>query len=128
MTAFRAIHDDKTIGMLLWYVQGNVASYHLGACSERGYELNASFALFSHAIDYFAQSGLRWLHLGAGAGATSSVAPGLLRFKAGWASGVRTAYLCGKVFDQRKYNKLVKAKRSITATEYFPAYRAGELG
>lgn len=126
--AFRAIRDGITAGMLLWYVQGDVAYYHLGAYSGHGYEQNASFALFSYAIDYFAQSGQRWLHLGAGAGASPSGASGLVRFKAGWATGRRTAYFCGRIFDQKKYDELVKAKGSFPATLYFPAYRAGELG
>lgn len=126
ITAFRAIQDGSTTGMLLWYVQDDVAYYHLGAYSPRGYELRASFALFSHAIDYFAQRGLRWLNLGAGVGADSGRESGLSRFKEGWATGVRTAYLCGRIFDREKYNKLVKAKH-IPPTSYFPAYRVGEF-
>lgn len=125
--AFRAIRDGVTAGMLLWYVQGDVAYYHLGAYSELGYELNASFALFSHALDYFAQSGLRWLHLGAGAGVVPGGASGLTRFKAGWATGSRMAYFCGRIFDQEKYDELVKATTGTPPTLYFPAYRAGEF-
>ena len=124
---FRAIREGTTAGMLLWYVQGDVAYYHLGAYSGLGYELNASFALFSQAIDYFAQSGLRWLHLGAGAGAVPGGGSGLVRFKAGWATGRRLAYFCGRVFDQKKYDEVVMARRSIRTTAYFPAYRADEL-
>ena len=28
---FRAVHNEETVGLLLWYVQGEVAYYHLGA-------------------------------------------------------------------------------------------------
>jgi hypothetical protein len=127
VAAFRAVgREGATEGMLLWYVQGGVAYYHLGAYSERGYELRASFALFQHAIERFALRGLRWLNLGAGAGAASGAESGLSRFKQGWATGTRTAYFCGRVLDQKKYQEIVRA-RNVPATKYFPAYRLGEF-
>lgn len=122
--AFRAVRDGITAGMLLWYLQGDVACYHLGAYSELGYQLNASFALFSHAIGHFAQSGLRWLHLGSGAGAGSDAESGLLRFKEGWATGQRMAYFCGRIFDQDRYREIVRATNAADETTFFPAYRA----
>lgn len=126
MVAFRAVHNDTAAGMLLWYAQGNRAYYHLGAYSPRGYELRASFALFAYSINYFAQHGFAWLNLGAGAGAGISGASGLGRFKQGWSTGVRTAYFCGRIFDQDKYQEIVKA-RNVASTKYFPAYRVGEF-
>jgi hypothetical protein len=125
--AFRASRAGITEGMVLWYIHGNVASYHLGAYSEPGYELNVSFGLFSHALEHFAQSGLSWLHLGAGAGAVSSAESGLLRFKAGWATGRRMAYFCGRIFDQDRYREIVRAANATQETTYFPAYRASEF-
>jgi Acetyltransferase (GNAT) domain len=127
LVAFRAAVDDTTVGMLLWYVQGNVAYYHLGAYSARGYDLRVSFALFSYSMEYFARHGCEWLSLGAGAGLGANGESGLSRFKQGWSSGVRPAYLCGRIFDQQKYKELSKAARAPT-TGYFPAYRAGEFG
>lgn len=123
---FRAVVDNETVGMMLWYRQGDLAYYHLGAYSERGYEVRASFALFQHAIEEFARRGLRWLNLGAGAGAESGGSSGLSRFKEGWSTGTRTAYFCGRIFNREKYNQIVKAK-NIPATNYFPAYRLGEF-
>lgn len=125
IVAFRAVCEDTIVGMLLWYVQGNVGYYHLGASSDLGYELRASFGLFWFAVDYFAANGLRWLSLGAGAGVRGST-DGLIRFKRGWSTGTRTVYFCGRIFDQNKYLKIVKAK-NIPETEYFPAYRLGEF-
>jgi hypothetical protein len=126
MVAFRAAQEDATVGMLLWYVQANRAYYHLGAFSARGYELRASFALFSYSIEYFARQGFEWLNLGAGAGAGTSAESGLNRFKQGWSTGVRTAYLCGRIFDQKKYREIVSEK-NVPPTDYFPAYRTGEF-
>jgi hypothetical protein len=124
---FRAVYEERTVGMLLWYIQGEVAYYHLGASNDLGYDLQASFALFWSAIEYFAANRLRWLNLGAGAGVNSSGADGLSRFKREWSTGTRTAYFCGRIFDHAKYSEIVKAK-GISATDYFPAYRKGEFG
>lgn len=126
LVMFRAVSDDKTLGMLLWYVHGDVAYYHLGSTSPRGLELHASFALFSFALKYFADNGLRWLELGAGAGIGGDGTDGLTRFKRGWSTGTRTAYFCGRIFDPERYAQIVKAK-GMTTTDYFPAYRKGEF-
>jgi hypothetical protein len=126
IVAFRAVYEDTTVGMLLWYQQGDVGYYHLGAYSPLGYELWASFALFWSAIEYFAANGLRWLNLGAGAGVNSDAKDGLTIFKRGWSTGTRTAYFCGRIFDHARHSEIMKAK-DISTTDYFPAYRKGEF-
>jgi len=126
LVAFRAEHDGATVGMLLWYVQGKVGYYHLGAYNQKGYALKASFGLFWRAIDYFAAKGLRWLNLGAGVGAETATDSGLSRFKRGWATGNRTAYFCGRIFDRATYSEIARTS-GCTVTDYFPAYRQGEF-
>ncbi len=126
ITAFRAIYKGNTVGMLLWYIEGEVGYYHLGAYSDLGYHLYASFGLFWFAIQYFSTMGLKWLLLGAGAGIKSYAEDGLTRFKKGWATGSRTAYLCGRIFDQEKYHEISK-KGGIAYSDYFPAYRKDEF-
>jgi GNAT acetyltransferase-like protein len=125
IVAFRAVEHARTLGMLLWYEQDNRAYYHLGAYSDRGYEVGASFALFDYSLRYFCSRQFKWLNLGAGAGASDSNS-GLTRFKRGWSNGVRTAYFCGRIFSRDKYQQLVEATRT-GATGYFPAYRFGEF-
>ena len=122
----RAIRDAATIGILLWYTQGERAYYHLGAYSPLGYDLKASFALFSFSLEYFAKQETNWLNLGAGAGAIAGTKSGLSRFKQGWSTGTKTAYFCGRVFAPGKYRELVSAGK-VSGTNYFPAYRAGEF-
>ena len=112
LVMFRAMHEDEVVGMVLWFVQGDVGYYHLGASSEKGYKLKASFALFQEAIEYFDGS-LRWLNLGAGAGVRSEE-DGLTRFKRGWTNRTKTAYLCGKILNHEVYQEL---------SAFFPAYR-----
>jgi hypothetical protein len=125
IVVFRAIYKECALGMILWYLQGHVGYYHLGAYSDLGYKLRVSFALFWYAFEYFAVHGVQWLNLGAGAGINGSHEDGLNRFKRGWSTGTQTAYFCGRIFDHRKYLELVKTK-SISVTDYFPAYRMGE--
>ena len=122
---FRAAHGRATVGMVVWYVQGQVGYYHLGAYSDLGYELRASFALFFHSIDYFSNR-LRYLNLGAGAGVNSSRAGGLERFKRGWATGTRTAYFCGRIYDRIHYDE-VAAARGVSGDNFFPIYRKDEI-
>jgi hypothetical protein len=124
--AMRAEYEGQTVGMLLWYVQREIAYYHLGAYSDLGYELKSSFALFSKAIEYFASLGVLWLSLGAGPGLNDEAEDGLSRFKRGWSSGTRLAYFCGRIFDRRRNDAIMSARR-ISKTDYFPAYRAGEF-
>ena len=127
LIAFQAKHNEVTVGMTLWYVDKEIGNYHLAAYSPKGYEVRASFALFWSAIEHFAQEGLRWLNLGAGAGTNRSHNDGLSRFKQGWSTGTRTAYLCGHIFDQARYTA-ISAEKHANATNYFPAYRYGEFG
>jgi hypothetical protein len=82
--------------------------------------------LFWSSIKFFTDSGLKWLDLGAGAGIKKASDDGLSRFKRGWSTGTRTAYLCGQIFDSVKYKTIV-ATKGISNTEYFPAYRTGEF-
>jgi hypothetical protein len=127
LTMFRATHGDETVGMTLWYADRGVAYYHLGAYSDAGYELGASFALFWRVIEYFSSQGLQWLNLGAGAGLSGSgEVDGLTRFKRGWATGTRTAYFCGRILDRAKYDEIMETK-GVAASSYFPAYRRGEF-
>lgn len=126
LVVFRASVNGETVGMLLWYLQNEVGYYHLGAYNSIGYEQNASFALFWRLIEYFADSGLKWLNLGAGAGSYNDGQDGLSRFKRGWATSTRTAYFCGRIFDRQKYQQIIEQK-NIPSTDFFPAYRLGEF-
>jgi hypothetical protein len=128
LSMFRASDGDETVGITLWYADRGVAYYHLGAYSEAGYKLEASFAIFWYVLDYFARREVQWLDLGAGAGLSSDEkTDGLTRFKRGWANDTRSAYFCGRIFDRARYEEAMKI-RHVTESEYFPAYRKGEFG
>jgi hypothetical protein len=125
--SFRALHQGTPVGMALLYVQGKVVYGHLLACNALGYEMNSTSALYWRAIEYFRDRGLKWFDLGGGAGAGCDGKDGLTQFKRGWATGTRTVYFCGRVFDRQAYARIVTA-RGIQDATYFPAYRAGEFG
>lgn len=120
----RACSGDETVGMILWYLHDDVGYYHLAAYSEEGYRSRASFALFWRSIELF-RGRVRWLGLGAQAGTGGDAGDGLSRFKAGWGSEARDAYLCGRILDAERYAELAGDR---DAEAYFPAYRAGEFG
>ena len=126
IVAFRALTaDEELAGAALWYVDGDVAYWHLAAYSEQGYRLDASYALLASALEHFAaDASLRWASLGAGAGVDAAGA-GLDRFKAGWATGTRTAHFCGRVLDREAYAALSPRPGD---TSFFPAYRTPDGG
>jgi hypothetical protein len=118
LVAFRARSGDTLLGGSLWIASERAAYYHLAATTDEGNRLGVSYALVAVALEHFAQGGWAWASLGAGAGLSDSE-DGLTRFKRGWASGTRTAYLCGRVLDREAYAALGGG-----AEAYFPAYRA----
>ena len=122
---FHALQNDATIGAHIWFVQGNVAYSHLMAADAMGYELGAAYALYATAIKHFLGK-VKWLNLGAGAGAATGNRDGLTKFKAGWANGTRPGYFCGRILDRQGYAALVQQTHTEDAS-YFPAYRSGEL-
>ena len=137
LLALRASPGAETLGMVLWYRQGDVAYYHLAAYSDEGYRQRASFPLFWLAFERLAATGVRWAGLGAGpsssspspsssGAAASQGSDGLVRFKRGWSTGTRTTYLGGRIFRPDTYCALAR-ERGFEESRYFPAYRQGEL-
>jgi Acetyltransferase (GNAT) domain len=122
LTAFRGIVREETVAMHLWYLGGDVAYYHLGASSPRGYERKAAFALFDAALGHFANCGIQWTALGAGAGWCAAEDDGLSRFKRGWANDARTAWFCGRILNPDRYRRLTRHLPEQTRS-FFPVYR-----
>lgn len=131
LVMFRMIDTETGEGVAahLWYVQGDVAYSHLTAFSEAGYRSSASYGLYWSAIDFWRRDlsgGVRRLNLGAGAGVAADATDGLTRFKRGWSTETRPAYFCGRILNRSRYEELAR-HRAPPETNYFPAYRAGEL-
>jgi hypothetical protein len=120
LVAFRAIEGDATVGMVLWYCQRDVAYYHLAAYSPQGYKHKASYGLFWTSAQRL-RDRVRWLSLGAGAGASCDGDDGLTRFKKGWSSLVRPTYLGRYVARPEIYAEL---SRDFSGSKFFPQYRS----
>jgi len=97
MIAIRALESGTLVGAHLWYEQRGVAYSHLAAASERGYELNCSYAIYAAALEYF-RTKVKRIDFGAGAG-TALADDGLSRFKSGWSNSLqpalRSCSICG---------------------------------
>lgn len=124
---FRAVVGSDVVGIHLWYCHGAVAYAHLGAYSDTGYRLGASYALFWEVAVAFRAEGARWLQLGAAPGATAETEDGLTTFKRGWSTGVRPTYLCGRIGRADRYAALCAGAGVPLGTDYFPTYRAAEV-
>jgi hypothetical protein len=124
MVMFRAVADKETVGLDLWYVQGEVAQGHLAAFSPRGYELHAAYGLKLAIMEYFKDK-VRWLNFGGGAGLDKDAGDGLTAFKRGWAGETRMAWFCGRILQTERYLEILR-QRGLCDGNYFPAYRQGE--
>jgi hypothetical protein len=125
MVMFRAVVDGRTVGLDLWYVQGDVAQGHLAAYDETGYALHAAYATKWTVIDQLSAE-VRWLNLGAGRLADAS--DGLSAFKRGFATGTRPSWLAGSTPRGQDYATLSGGPHDpLNQAGYFPAYRKDEL-
>ncbi len=118
--------DGEIIGADLIIQQDDVAYAHLGAYSPLGYKLGASYATVWTAIQYLADNGIKYLDIGGVSGIQNNHENGLVKYKAGWSNVRRSAYLCGNILDENKYQRICQ-QRNLTEGEYFPLYRAGEF-
>jgi hypothetical protein len=116
----------EVVGADLVIVQNEVAYAHLGAYSPPGYKVGASYGTVWRAMEYLMDHGVRYFDLGGVAGFNENPEDGLVRYKAGWSNMRKTAYLCGSVFDEGKYESIC-AQKNVPKGNYFPLYRAGEF-
>lgn len=120
---FGARSGGATVSVQLWYEQGAVAYYHLAASDSVGYQHGAAYALTWAALEYFRGRGLDMVDLGSAPGLEQSAGHGLNRFKSGWATETRPAYLGGVILDAPEYARLTARGGGA----FFPAYRGADL-
>jgi len=124
LVMFRASRSDNTVGLHLWFEQGDIAYAHLGATSDEGRALMASYGLYAAALEWFT-SRVTWLSLGGAAGTRDTPRDGLGDFKRGWATETRPVYVCGRILNPSAYASL--SRDSVDDGNYFPVYRRGEF-
>ena len=116
----RADLDGRTVGAMLWLLDGDRAYNHLHVMADEGYRRRAAYGLYAAALDHAAGRGATVADIGAGAGANDDPDDGLARFKQGWGTERRTAWLVGTVHDAVGYAEVCGTSGP---GGWFPAYR-----
>ena len=124
-TLLWARSGDEPVAATVYLSHGGVAHGHVLACSDVGYAQGALYALIWRAIEHFTGTH-QWINLMGVPGADDAGSRGIRDFKRGWTTVTRTAWLCGRIFDRHRYNRLVEATHTM-ASRYFPAYRENEM-
>lgn len=126
MVMFLGRRGGEIVGANLVLIHDQEAHYHLGAYTNEGYRIRASYGIFWQMLIYCQEQGIRYLSLGGAAGIEGDRNDGLARFKRGWSNDRRMVYFCGRVFDREKCEFICR-QYQIANVDYFPAYRAGEF-
>lgn len=125
LVAVRAVYNSETVGMHLMLVSGDVVYGHLGAYSEIGYQVDASYALHAWEIEYF-RGKVEWIDWGGVPGVANDTQHSLGRFKKGFSSDARVVFLCGRILNAAAYQAL-EQRAGHSSKNYFPSYRLGEF-
>jgi hypothetical protein len=125
LVMFVASAGTEVVGLDLWYVDHEIAYGHLAAFSDLGYELGASYATKWTMLEHF-KGRVRWVDLMGTPGRSNTTGDGLAAFKSGWSTGTRPTYLCGRILNPELYDELT-SRSGRESSDYFPAYRDGEL-
>lgn len=123
----RAQLGSNVIGMVIFYIEGSNAYYHLGAYSEMGYDVHVSYAIFWNAFSYLRDRGVKQVSLGGNAGMKNDDEDGLAYFKRGWASHTVPVYIGKSVLKPDLYDALCEKKGVSSSTSFFPAYRQDRM-
>lgn len=124
---FYAKLEDKIIAMSIMIYANGRLNYHLGGSDIEYRNLAPSNLLLYKAALWGCEQGFKTFHLGGGVG---SVEDNLYKFKAGFNKVSDYQFSIGKqVFDQGKYDELVKIRRESDpgfdeGASFFPLYRA----
>jgi len=103
---FLGRRDGEIVGANLVLIHDQVAHYHLGAHTNEGYRISASYGIFWQTLIYCQEQGIRYFNLGGAAGIKEDRKDGLAKFKRGWCNDRRMVYFCGCVFDRHKYESI----------------------
>ena len=124
---FYAKLEDKIIAMSIMIYANGRLNYHLSGSDIEYRNLAPSNLLLYKAALWGCEKGMKTFHLGGGVGSDED---NLYKFKAAFNKVSEYQFSIGKqVFDQEKYDELVKIRRDSDpnfdeGSSYFPLYRA----
>lgn len=124
---FYAMYEGRPIAMSLLVFANGRMNYHLSGSNKEYRNLAPSNLLLYKAALWGCEQGFKTFHMGGGVG---SCEDGLYRFKAAFNKKSDYQFSIDKqVFDQEKYDELVKIRRESDGSfdetsHFFPLYRA----
>ena len=124
---FYAMYEGKPIAMSIMIYANGRLNYHLSGSDIEYRNLAPSNLLLYKAALWGCEQGMKTFHLGGGVGSGED---NLYKFKAAFNKVSDYQFSIGKqVFDQQKYDELVKIRRESDSnfdetSHYFPLYRA----
>lgn len=124
---FYAMYDGKPIAMSIMIFANGRLNYHLSGSDIEYRNLAPSNLLLYKAALWGYEQGCKTFHLGGGVGSGED---NLYKFKAAFNKNSDFQFSIGKeIFDQVKYDELVKIRRETDPTfdessKFFPLYRA----
>ena len=120
-TIFYAILDKTIIAISIMIFANGKLNYHLSGSLKEFQHLAPSNLLLWKAAEWGCEHGLRAFHLGGGVGSEED---SLFRFKKAFYKGDLCRYHIGKkIFNSKKYNKLLEMRSGTIKDNFFPKYR-----
>lgn len=122
---FYAAYENKIISMSIILMANRNMHYHLSASDKDYSSLAATNLLLYEAASWGCENGFKTFHLGGGLGSKED---NLYKFKKAFNKNSDTYFSIGKkIFDQDKYNELLKIRlkneKLNIKMSYFPEYR-----
>lgn len=124
---FYAMYEGRPIAMSIMIFANGRLNYHLSGSDIEYRNLAPSNMLLYKAALWGCEKGMKTLHLGGGVGSGED---NLYKFKAAFNRNSDYQFSIDKqIFDQEKYDKLVRIRRESDSTfdensSYFPLYRS----
>lgn len=118
---FYAKKDEKIIAVSIILFANRRMHYHLSASRKEFQKYAPTNLLLYEASKFGIDMGFESFHLGGGVGSKED---GLYKFKKAFNKNENKHYCIGKkIYDEQKYDQLVKCRKDIKNENFFPKYR-----
>ena len=120
---FYALYDEKIIAAAIVLCRNDKLNYHLSGSVKERQNLAPSNLLLYKAALWGCENGCKTFHLGGGVGSGED---SLFRFKKSFYRGedLPQFHIGKKIFDKKKYDRLLSMREDLEGNSFFPEYRA----